>query len=116
MSDEAGDETRRRLGPGRLKTRLERGGRGVRTPVRRRHSLNPSALLIDQNGRVGAPDAVPERPRQRAHLIGVADVALEENEAPRILPAQEGAFLLTKREARAAADEGLGHFRLRGQR
>ena len=49
-------------------------------------------------------------------LLAVADVALEENEAPRVFPTQEGALLIRQRQTRAAADEGLGHLRLRAQR
>src|ERR1700749_4850642 len=78
--------------------------------MRRRHSLNPAALLIDQHGRVGAADAFPERLRQRAHLLAVADVALEEDQAPGVFPTQEGPFLVVQREARAAADKGPGQF------
>ena len=115
MSDEASDQTRRRLGFGRLKTRLDRSRGRVRTPMRRRHALDPAALLINQHRRVGAADAFPERPRQLTHLIAVADVALEENQAPRVFPTQEGPFLIVQREAGAAADEGLGHLRLRAQ-
>ena len=83
--------------------------------MRRRHALNPAALLIDQHRRVGTADAFPERMRQRAHLIAVGDVALEEDQAPRVFQTQEGAFLDIEREAAAAADEGLGHLRLRAQ-
>ena len=115
MRDEARDETRRRLGLGWLKTRLDRGGGRIGTPVRRRHALDAAALLIDQHRRIGAAYAVSERPRQREHLIAVGDVALEENEAPRVFATQEGAFLVVQREARAAADEGLGHVRLRAR-
>ena len=100
VSDEASDQTRRRLGSGRLKTRLDRGRGGIRAPMRRRHALDPAALLIDQHGRVGAADAFPERPRQRTHLIAVADVALEENQAPRVFPTQEGAFLVARARGR----------------
>ena len=81
--------------------------------MRRRHALHPAALLIDQHRRVGAADAFPERPRQLTHLIAVGDVALEEDQAPRVFQTQEGAFLDIEREAGAAADEGLGHLRLR---
>src|SRR5580692_9291143 len=81
--------------------------------MRGRHALNPATLLIDQHRRVGAADAVPERLRQRAHLVAVGDVALEEDQAPRVFPTQEGPFFVTEREAPAAADEGLWHLRLR---
>ena len=114
MSDEASDQTRRGLGLGRLQARFYRGRSRVRTPMRRRHALDPAALLIDQHRRVSAANAFPERPRQRTHLIPVGDVALEEDQAPRVFATQEGAFLVTEREAGAAADEGLGHLRLRG--
>ena len=113
MRDQARDETGRRLGFGRLKPGLDRRGGRIGAPVRRRHPLHPAALLIDQHGRVGAADAVAERSRQRAQLLAVGDVALEQDQAPGILPAQEGAFLVIEREAGAAADEGLGHSRLR---
>ena len=81
--------------------------------MRRRHALDPAALLIDQHRRVGAANAFPERMRQRAHLITVGDVALEEDQAPRVFLTQEGPFLVIEREAGAAADEGLRHLRLR---
>src|SRR5580704_3213904 len=81
--------------------------------MRRRHALDAATLLIDQHRRVGAADAFPERMRQRTHLVPVGDVALEEDEAPGVFATQEGPFLLVQREARAAADEGLRHWRLR---
>src|SRR5580692_9944804 len=80
--------------------------------MRGRHALNPATLLIDQHGRVGAADAFPERLRQRAHLIAVGDVALEEDQAPRVFPTQEGPFFVTERKPGAAADESLWHLRL----
>ncbi len=80
--------------------------------MRRRHALDPAALLIDQHGRVGPADAVPERMRQRPHLLAVGDVALEEDQAPGVFPTEKGPLLVIKRKARAAADEGLGHLRL----
>ena len=67
-SDKASDKTRCRLGPGGLQPGLDRSRCGVCAPMRRRHALNPAALLIDQNGRVGAPDTFPERARQGAQL------------------------------------------------
>ena len=112
VSDEAGDQTRGPFGSGRLKPRLDRCGGRVCAPVRRPHSLHPAALLIDQHRRVSAADAFPERPRQLTHLVAVSDVALEEDEAPRVFPPKEGAFLSIEREAGAAADEGLRHLRL----
>src|ERR1700722_12328226 len=78
--------------------------------MRRRHALDPAALLIYQHRRVGAANAVPERPRERTHLIAVGDVALEENEAPGVFLRQESTFLICQRETRAAANEGLGQF------
>ncbi len=107
--DQAGDETRRGLGFGWLEPRLDRGRGRVGAPVGRRHPLNPSALLVDQDGRVGPADALPERSREFTQLIAVGDVALEENEAPGVMLAKEGALLRVERKARAAADEGLGH-------
>ena len=65
--------------------------------MRRRHALNPAALLIDQDRRVGAPDAFPERARQGAQLIAVGDIALEEDQTPRVFTAKEGAFLSIER-------------------
>ena len=79
----------------------------------RRHALNPAALLIDQNRRIGAPDTFPERARQGAHLIAIGDIALEKDQTPRIFAAKERAFLGVENEARAAADEGLRHLGLR---
>ena len=76
--------------------------------MRRRHSLNPAALLIDQHGRFSAANAFPERPRQRTHLILVGDVALEDVQ-PQGLPNAGSAFLVIEREADAAADEAFGN-------
>jgi hypothetical protein len=115
MSDEATNQTRRGLSLGWLQARFYPGRGRVRTPMRRRHSLDPAALLIDQHGRVSAANAFPERMRQRTHLIAVGDVTLEKDQAPRVFLTQEGPFLVIKREARAAADEGLGHLRLRAR-
>ena len=112
-SNEASDKTRRRLRAGGLEPRLDRSRRGVCTPMRRPHSLDPAALLIDQHGRVGATDAFPERARQRAQLIAVGDIALKQDQTPRVFPAKERAFLCIEHEARAAADECLRHLELR---
>ena len=79
----------------------------------RRHPLNPAALLIDQNGRISAPDTFPERARQGAHLISIDDIALEKDQTPRVITTKERAFLRNENEARAAADEGLRHLGLR---
>jgi hypothetical protein len=108
-SHEASDKTRRRGGSGRLKPRLDRSRRGVRAPMWRRHALNPAALLIDQDRRIGAPDTFPERARQRAQLIAIGDIAPEKDQAPRVFTTKERAFLGIEHEIRAAADEGLRH-------
>jgi hypothetical protein len=112
-SDKAGDKTRCRLGSGGLQPGLDRSRRGVCAPMWRRHALNPAALLIDQNRRIRAPDTFPEQARQGAHLIAIGDIALEKDQTPRIFAAKERAFLGVENEARAAADERLGHLGLR---
>src|SRR5579871_1941027 len=108
-SDQTRHETRRRLCLGWLKARFDLSRRRIRAPVWRRHALNPAALLIDQDGRVGASDTFPERARQRAKLIAIADIALEQDQAPGILAAQKLTFLGVEHEARTAANEGLRH-------
>ena len=85
--------------------------------MRRRHALDPATLLIDQHRRVGAANAFAERIRQLTHLIAVGNVALEKDQTPRVFLTQKGSLIVVEREASAAADEGLGHLRLRaGQR
>ena len=79
----------------------------------RRHALNPAAFLIDQNGRISAPDTFPERARQGAHLIAIGDIALEKDQAPRVFATKKRPFLRIENEACAAADERLGHLRIR---
>jgi hypothetical protein len=81
----------------------------------RRHALNPAALLIDQNGRISAPDTFPERARQGAHLTAIGDIAPKKDQTPRFFTTKERAFLGVERKARAAADEGLRHLGLRAQ-
>ncbi len=75
----------------------------------RRHALYAAPFLIDQDRRVGAADAFVKRADQRAQLIAIVDIALEEDEAPRIVFAKEFALIRAERKASAAADEGLGH-------
>src|ERR1700728_4409807 len=77
-----------------------------------RRATRPAVASAREGSRPAsiAANAFPERPRQRAHLIAVGDVALEENEAPGVFLGQESAFLIGQRETRAAANEGLGQF------
>ena len=50
--------------------------------MRRAHALDPAALLIDQDGRIGPPDRVAQGGAERPHLLRVVDVAPEQDEAP----------------------------------
>jgi hypothetical protein len=108
-SDKASDKMRSRFGSGRLQPRLYRSCCGVSPPVRRRQALNPAALLIDQNRRIGSTDAFAKRPRQRAYLFATCDVALKKDQAPWVFTPEQRALLRVEREARAAADKGLRH-------
>jgi hypothetical protein len=112
-SDKASDKVRCRLGSRRLKPSLDCGRCGVSAPLRRRHALNPTALLIDQNGRVSPANAFPERARQGAQLIAIRDIALEEDQTPGVFATEKRPFVGIKNEASAAADERLRHLGLR---
>ncbi len=85
--------------------------RRVGRPVRRAHPLHPAALLVDQDRRVGPADRVAERGGQRAHLVGRADVALEQDEAPGPHVPEEGGLLRREGPAGAAEDQGTGGHR-----
>ena len=50
--------------------------------MRRPHALDPPPFLVDENRSVRPADAFAKRCGQRANLFAVADVALEEDEAP----------------------------------
>ena len=69
-----------------------RAGRIVRRQ-RRAQALHPAALLVDEDRRVGAADAVAHCGDQVADLLGLADVAGKQDEAPRPFAAVEADFL-----------------------
>src|SRR5271168_1720524 len=79
--------------------------------MRRTHPLHPSALLIDEHGGVVAAERIAEGVRQRAQLLAIRDVALEQYQAPRARLAQERALVVAERRSRAAADESARHAR-----
>jgi hypothetical protein len=49
--------------------------------VRRAQTRNPTAFLIDQHRRIGAPNAVVQRVHKLAYLVGRSTIAAKQNEA-----------------------------------
>src|ERR1043166_10155697 len=86
--------------------------------MRRAQPLHPPALLVDQDGSVGAADRITKIINQCTNLVRTADVAIvvsllaEENQAPWVGLAQERAFLGRYRGSGHIGDEGFdGHRR-----
>ena len=68
------------------------GGAGrIGRPVRRTKALNPAALLIDQHRGV-ASERIARRHRSAAAARRAGDIALEDNETPRLRFAEECAL------------------------
>ena len=78
-------------------------GRRIFPPVvgGRPKALHPSAFLIDEHGRILAANGLAEGRGEGFDLGGGFAIALEENEAPGILLAEEGC--LSRRQLRAFA-------------
>ena len=76
--------------------------------MRRRHTLNAPAFLIDQDRRITPQDA-PEFRCQSKHLRLIDNVSLEEDQTPGLRFAKEGALVRGERCAFTAADEGSRH-------
>src|SRR3546814_19485980 len=62
----------------------EAPGRRVIRPMRRPQALDPAALLIDEDRRIGPPANLLEVPEQTAHLVRCLAVASEQNEPARV--------------------------------
>jgi hypothetical protein len=56
---------------------------------RRPDALDAPAFLVDQNRRIGIADAVAQGRHQIGDLAGFADIASEQDEAPRTLVREE---------------------------
>ncbi len=56
------------------------------------HSLDTPTFLINQDRRVGASDALAKRADQFAQLVAIIDIALKEDQTPRIALAEEFAL------------------------
>ena len=105
-----GDEPRRQPGGAFGGVRGgEAGGGGIGRPMRRPHALHPPAFLIDQHGRVGAADDGAKIVGERAQLRPVDDVALEEDQPPRLRVAEERALFGAEARPGAAQDGGADH-------
>ena len=70
-------------------------------------ALDAAALLVDEDGRIVAPHRGAEFAHQIADLARLADVAREEDEAPRPLATEEAAFLVRQPLAGAAENDRL---------
>ena len=68
--------------------RLFQRGQPV-APMGRAHALDPAPFLIDEDGGIAA-HGIPQRSSQGADLIGIVDVAGEEDEAPGVDLAEKG--------------------------
>src|SRR5436190_23098346 len=84
--------------------------RRVVRPVRRGKPLHPPALLIDQNGRL-APERVAHAVGERPKLIRCLNIALEDDETPRVYVAEQSAFVCAQSKPCGVGNEGLGHGR-----
>ena len=81
------------------------GGTGrIGRPMRRSEPLDAAAFLVHEHRRF-APDRVANRRRQAAHLCRRLDVALEENDPPRLALAQQRALGGRHRRTRKPGDE-----------
>ena len=90
--------------------------------MRRPQPLHPATFLIDQDGRVGAVHGDAQLRSQSSDLRRVLDVALEQDETPRLFRAQECALPIGQDGAGNAGDESsdghqgrLARGRLKGQ-
>ena len=105
-----GDEARTEIGrpdPVRriaiVQTAIGGAGR-IGGPMRRAETLDTAALLIHEHGHIAA-GRLAHGANQTAQLRGRLDVALEDDESPRLVLAHERAFGGAQRRARKASDE-----------
>src|SRR5262245_48396676 len=73
--------------------------------MRRSESLHPSALLVDQHGRI-VRDRLAEIAHEATDLIGMIDVALEEDQSPRQRIADESALVRRESKTGQTGNEG----------
>ena len=93
------------------------GRRRIGRPVRRLQAAHAAAFLVDQDRRVGAADGVAEGGGERADLVGVAAIALKQDQAEGLLVGEE-ADLARRSSARPAQPEMkafTGHAALRAR-
>ena len=72
-------------------------------------ALHATALLIDHHRRVWAINGQPQGPGEGADLLGVRNVAAEENETPGLHVAEERSFVAAERRSCATEDASEGH-------
>jgi hypothetical protein len=75
--------------------------------MRRGEALNSAALLIDQDRRVLARDAISEIADKLFYLIRMVDISTKQNEAPGALRSKKFSFFAARGRSRAAADESF---------
>ena len=101
--DQPGAEARRRKARGRIavvEPAIGRAGR-IGRPVRRPEPLHPAALLVDQDGRIGA-QFMQSFINKASDLRLIFNVSLEQDQAPRPGLAQERALIGGQVPARKA--------------
>jgi hypothetical protein len=76
--------------------------------MRRPQSAHATAFLIDQDRRIVAPDALPQRVGQRLDLRRVIAIAGEQNEAQRIGSGKKPHLVIAELGTGAAEDDRLG--------
>jgi hypothetical protein len=84
-----------------------RASSGIAWSQWRTQSLHAAAFLVDEHRRAGTADAIAHFVNEVADLLGFADVAREQNEAPRAFAAIELDFLAAERFPGAAEDHGF---------
>jgi hypothetical protein len=77
--------------------------------MRRLESLHAAAFLIDQNERVVTPDDRAHFPDKRADLIGIFDIAREQDEPKWLGRFKQCALLVVQTSSGAAKDAGACH-------
>jgi len=110
MGHEPRAETRH-VGPLLLRQQAVGSARRIAPPMGRAEPLDATAFLIDQHGRIGAADAGAQGLGQPPDLVGRIDIALEQDEAPRLDVPIERPLLGRQGLTRASQDGGVGrHF------
>jgi hypothetical protein len=100
-------EPSRQLGL-RVRQRPKASGGRVEAPERRPKPSHASALLVDQDWSITAPDRVAQRCHEVPDLVGRAAIAPEQDETDGIGIAEEAAFIPVQTFSGAAQNDRAG--------